>query len=220
MSENRSSELGTAVAGLVAIVVLIAVVYTLTAAQFSARRDLGTPEQTSARIAPEGSVRLAGAEAVVSSPASASLPAPADEGPGAAIYNKACTTCHASGAAGAPRLADKAAWKHRMAQGVDQLLHTAIDGKGAMPPRGTCMDCSDEDLTAAIEYMLVQVGFEPAAPTAPSSARILDGSSAMGGASGLGGMSGMTGESADVSPAAPTAVEGDASTVDMYRPLN
>ena len=76
---------------------------------------------------------------------------------GAAIYQQACVACHATGVAGAPKLGDKAAWEARIAQGLDQLLHTAISGKGAMPPRGTCAACTDEELKSAIEYMISQV---------------------------------------------------------------
>jgi len=50
-----------------------------------------------------------------------------------------------------------------LVQGIDRLLQTVIAGKGAMPPRGTCADCSDDDLQAAIEYMLVHVGYKPVA---------------------------------------------------------
>ena len=71
-----------------------------------------------------------------------------------AIYKQACFACHDTGAANAPKLGDKAAWEPRIAQGLDQLLSTAISGKGAMPPRGTCATCSDEDLRIAIEYMV------------------------------------------------------------------
>jgi len=148
--------------GLIGIALLVAAVYALTAAQFSTSRNLGTPEQIAARIAPVGTVNLAGAAATA--PTAATGPDPADESPGAAIYSRACVACHASGVAGAPRLGDKAAWAPRMAQGVELLLRTAINGKGAMPPRGTCIDCSDDDLSAAIEYMLDHVGYDPEAP--------------------------------------------------------
>lgn len=172
--------------GLVGVVILVALVYALTVAQFSAPRDIGTPEQIAARIAPVGSVTLAGTVAAVA-PAPAAAPAAADEGPGVAIYQKACMACHASGAAGAPKFGDKAAWELRLAQGLDQLLQTAIAGKGAMPPRGTCMDCTDDDLKVAIEYMLVQVGYEPAGSSdaAPSQDA--------GVMTGMEGMSGMEG---------------------------
>lgn len=151
MREHKSSGLGIRISGLVGTVALIAIVFAVTTAKLPTSRDLGTREQIAAPIAPEGSVSLAGTEAVVSAPATAT----ADEGRGGAIYNKVCAPCHDSGAAGAPKPGDKAAWEPRMTWGVDGLLQTAIDGKGAMPPRGTCLDCSDDDLTAAIEYMLV-----------------------------------------------------------------
>ena len=181
MSEHRSSEFGTAMSGLVGVVILVALVYTVTVAQFSGDRSAGTPEEIAARIAPVGSVTLAGAEPVAA-PAAAAAPKAADEGPGAAIYQKACMACHATGAAGAPKLGDKAAWEPRMAQGLDPLLQTAIAGKGAMPPRGTCMACTDEDLKLAIEYMLVQVGFEPADAPAAAAPLESEGMSGMQGA--------------------------------------
>ena len=73
---------------------------------------------------------------------------------GAEVYNTKCTVCHASGAAGAPKLGDAAAWAPRAAQGVDAMLVVAKSGKGAMPPKGLCMDCSDSELKGAIQYML------------------------------------------------------------------
>ncbi len=73
---------------------------------------------------------------------------------GKAIYDTKCFTCHNTGVAGSPKLGDKAAWEPRIATGMDALLATSIKGKGGMPPRGTCMDCSDEDLMAAIQYMV------------------------------------------------------------------
>ena len=75
---------------------------------------------------------------------------------GEAIYGRACVACHATGVAGAPKLGDQAAWAPRVAQGMDSMLVTAVNGRGAMPPRGTCMDCSDDDLKAAIAYMVSQ----------------------------------------------------------------
>ncbi len=152
MSNKYSTEFGTAVSGLIGAVLLVAAVYLLTAARFSATGISGAPEEVAARIKPIGTVTLAGAGGA---PAVAAQPAAAvDEGPGAAIYNQACFACHASGAAGAPKLGDQAAWEPRVATGIDAMLQTAINGKGAMPPRGTCATCSDEDLRAAIEYMV------------------------------------------------------------------
>ena len=88
--------------------------------------------------------------------AAAAAPAAAD---GMAIYNRACLACHMTGAANAPKLGDKAAWEPRVAKGMDALMQSAINGVPgtAMPPRGTCADCSDDDLKAAIEYMVSSV---------------------------------------------------------------
>ncbi|MBP0050071.1 cytochrome c5 family protein [Marinobacterium sp. AK62] len=73
---------------------------------------------------------------------------------GEEVYNTKCSVCHAAGVAGAPKLGDAAAWAPRAEKGVDALLATAISGINAMPPKGTCMDCSDTELKSAIQYML------------------------------------------------------------------
>lgn len=73
---------------------------------------------------------------------------------GKATYDAKCALCHATAVAGAPKFGDKAAWEARIATGMDAMLAVAISGKGAMPPKGTCMDCSDDDLKAAIQYMV------------------------------------------------------------------
>jgi cytochrome c5 len=78
-------------------------------------------------------------------------------GDGEQIYKSRCMTCHASGVAGAPKLGDKEAWAPRIETGEDAMLATVIKGKGAMPPRGTCMECSEEQLRAAVQYMISQV---------------------------------------------------------------
>lgn len=73
---------------------------------------------------------------------------------GADTYNSKCMSCHASGAAGAPKLGDTAAWAPRIATGMDALVSSVINGKGAMPPKGACADCSEDELSAAVEYMV------------------------------------------------------------------
>ncbi|MEZ5541595.1 MAG: c-type cytochrome [Pseudomonadota bacterium] len=72
------------------------------------------------------------------------------------IYNTKCMACHATGAAGAPKVGDKEAWAPRIATGMDALLASATNGKNAMPPKGTCMDCTADDLKGVIEYMTSQ----------------------------------------------------------------
>jgi cytochrome c5 len=72
------------------------------------------------------------------------------------IYNTKCMACHNTGVAGAPKLGDKDAWAPRIAAGKDAMLANAINGKNAMPPKGTCMDCSDDDIAAVVDYMVSQ----------------------------------------------------------------
>ncbi len=97
-----------------------------------------------ARIAPVGQVYLAGAEPVAAKPT----------GPrnGEQVYQGACIACHGTGALDAPKKGD-AAWKPRLAQGMEALHKHAIEGIRNMPPRGTCGDCSDDEILAAIKYM-------------------------------------------------------------------
>lgn len=73
---------------------------------------------------------------------------------GKKIYDTKCFTCHATGVAGAPKFGDKAAWAPRIAAGDAAMMEIVMKGKGAMPPKGTCMDCSDEDLKGAVKYMV------------------------------------------------------------------
>ncbi len=79
---------------------------------------------------------------------------PALAADGKAVYDKACAVCHASGVANAPKLGDKAAWAPRAATGKDTLLSSVVKGKGAMPPRAGAADLKDDDLKAAIDYLL------------------------------------------------------------------
>lgn len=73
---------------------------------------------------------------------------------GKEIYTAHCVACHSSGAAGAPKLGDKAAWEARLGQGEDALIASAMKGKGAMPPKGTCTGCSENDMKRVIDYLL------------------------------------------------------------------
>jgi len=73
---------------------------------------------------------------------------------GKEIYDTKCASCHATGVAEAPKLGDKQAWAPRIATGLDSMLAVAIKGKGAMPPKGACVDCTDEQLKSTIQYMI------------------------------------------------------------------
>jgi len=68
-------------------------------------------------------------------------------------YNSSCAVCHATGAAGAPKTGDAEAWKPHLDKGMDKLLQSVNNGVNAMPPKGMCFSCSDEDYKALIEYM-------------------------------------------------------------------
>lgn len=82
------------------------------------------------------------------------------EDKGKKIYDATCMACHAAGVAGAPKLGDKAAWAARIAQGADTLHTHAIKGfqgkAGMMPPKGGNMGLKDDDVKAAVDYMVSQ----------------------------------------------------------------
>lgn len=87
-------------------------------------------------------------------PAAPALAADLDLAKGKQIYDMACFVCHLTGAAGAPKLGDKAAWEPRLPQGMDALFANSINGKNAMPPKGGRVDIADEDIKAAVAYMV------------------------------------------------------------------
>lgn len=72
---------------------------------------------------------------------------------GKAAYEGACAMCHAAGIAGAPKTGDKAAWKPRIAQGIDALYASALNGKNAMPPKGGS-SLPDAQVKAAVDYLV------------------------------------------------------------------
>lgn len=99
------------------------------------------------RIKPYGSVNVAGAKAENAGGSAARS--------GEDVYNGACVACHGSGVLGAPKLHVAADWQPRLDErGLDGVWNNALNGINAMPPRGTCGDCSDEEIKAAIEYMI------------------------------------------------------------------
>jgi cytochrome c5 len=69
------------------------------------------------------------------------------------VIAKHCGACHTPGILGAPKVGDTAAWQARASNGLDGLLANAISGINAMPPKGTCNDCSDDELREAIQKM-------------------------------------------------------------------
>ncbi|MFT5928994.1 MAG: cytochrome c5, partial [Candidatus Azotimanducaceae bacterium] len=68
-----------------------------------------------------------------------------------------CATCHAIGIAGAPKLGDVIAWEPRLAKGMDVLYASGINGLApAMPAKGMCFTCSDDDIKAIVDYMVAE----------------------------------------------------------------
>lgn len=103
----------------------------------------------------------AGQEAVAGAAAAAAAPAAgADLALGQATYEGKCKACHATGAAGSPKLEDKANWAPRIAQGMDTLVKHALEGfkgsVGFMPPKGGFTTLSDDEVKAAVAYMVSQ----------------------------------------------------------------
>ncbi len=110
------------------------------------------------RIKPVGQVYIGGASSGGPSDMAATAAAPAT-GPadGAAVYQQACFSCHASGVAGAPKLGNADDWAPRIAQGTEVLHQHSLQGIRAMPPKGGFMNLSDAQVQAAVDYMVAQV---------------------------------------------------------------
>src|SRR3954469_8281581 len=97
--------------------------------------------------------------------ASMALAEPADKQPerraarsGEQVVSFQCVLCHGAGMAGAPRIGDRKAWEKRGSPDVEKLLRSASQGLGAMPPNGGLADVSEQELRAAIDYMLKASG--------------------------------------------------------------
>ena len=74
----------------------------------------------------------------------------------AATYQSNCFACHGTGAAGAPLLGEVEAWEEILNKGIDVVMANVINGLNAMPARGLCASCSDDDLKSVVDYMISQ----------------------------------------------------------------
>jgi cytochrome c5 len=106
------------------------------------------------RIQPIGNVCVQGEDcgAAVAPTATAS----ADPRSGSEVYGAVCLACHTTGAAGAPVIGDASSWAPRVEQGMDTLISHAINGYNAMPAKGGCASCPDEEIAAAVEYLVAE----------------------------------------------------------------
>lgn len=107
-------------------------------------QDVMVTEAVNERIMPIGQVTVGAPKAVVTAAAS-----PADS------YQASCFACHGTGAAGAPKLGDKGAWKARIAQGKSTLYAHAIDGFKGMPPKGGS-SLSNKAMNAVVDFMVTK----------------------------------------------------------------
>jgi len=143
MAEQSTSSRTILISTVVVAVVLVVVIWPLSMLGKKSAQVV-QDDDADARIQPVARLELTKVEAAKSG-------APRD---GATVYNSVCMACHASGAAGAPKAGDKAAWAPRLAAGNAALVKSVIDGKNAMPPRGGGADLSDDEIKGAVEHLL------------------------------------------------------------------
>lgn len=72
---------------------------------------------------------------------------------GEQVVQARCVKCHQTGVGGAPKIGDRDAWIPRVKQGLDAVVRSAINGHGAMPPRGGMADLTDAEIRSAVIYM-------------------------------------------------------------------
>ena len=152
--------------GMQAIIPMLALLILLFAG--CSEKEAMAPEEASLDQTPSPQIAEPETEQPVDAPEAATEPdvtqAAAESGAdaqvasvdGQKVYQASCQACHAAGVAGAPKQGDKEAWAPRIAKGNDALLSSVKNGLNAMPPKGACMSCSDEELQAAIAYMVEQ----------------------------------------------------------------
>ncbi|MEI2416013.1 c-type cytochrome [Orrella sp. JC864] len=137
------------------IVILLLVNLVASGTRVGAGSDTLTAEATARRIAPVAGFELVDANA------------PRVLQTGEQVYNATCASCHGAGVAGAPKLGDEQGWAKYIKEGYETMLKVAIEGKGAMPPKGGNPALDDLEVARAVVYMANQSGAnleEPAEP--------------------------------------------------------
>jgi len=109
--------------------------------------------EVEARIKPVGEVCLHGDSSCAVAAAGGAAAAARS---GEEVYNAACMACHMTGAGGAPITGDLVAWADRLTKGMDVLHEAGVKGIAgtSMMAKGGCMNCSDEEVIAAVDYMV------------------------------------------------------------------
>ena len=131
----------------------ILVAQTAVLALWAVSAQAATNDDIAERLKPVGEVCIQGEECAAAGPAAAAAGGgglSAEE-----VVGKFCNACHGTGLLNSPKVGDTAAWQVRADEkgGLDALLANAIAGINAMPPKGTCASCSDDELMAAIKQM-------------------------------------------------------------------
>lgn len=151
-SENKDSMATVAVivTGLILLVTVIFLVTRLAnvVSNNSVKGELNNSAHVEANIKPVGNVATG---AVAAGPVVRS---------GKDIVDSVCLSCHGSGVLGAPKIGEKGQWSPRASKGLDGLVKSAINGLNAMPPKGGDPTLSEENISAAISYMLEKSGIE------------------------------------------------------------
>ncbi|WP_459616652.1 c-type cytochrome [Bordetella sp. 2513F-2] len=141
---------------LIPIVVILLLVHVVsTATKPAAGSDAFSAEAVSKRIAPVAGFELVDANA------------PKVFKTGEQVFQQVCTSCHAAGVAGAPKVGDKAAWAPFIKAGFESMMQVALHGKGAMPAKGGNPALSDYEVARAVVYMANQSGGDLPEPAAP-----------------------------------------------------
>ncbi len=140
-----------------AIVLLVQYATTSYAARDASGESAMSHEAISARLKPVGEISMYDPNAP--QPVAAAMPVAASTGAaagdkGEATFKGVCTGCHSAGVLGSPKFGDKAAWAPRIAQGMDALYEHAIKGKNSMPAKGGNPALADDDVKAAVQYMV------------------------------------------------------------------
>jgi len=111
-------------------------------------------QQIAERLQPVGSVCLAGEPCASGAASSGSAGSAAAAFSAEGTYEQYCAMCHNTGMAGAPRRDDADRWAARVGEvGLAEVINNAINGINAMPPRGMCATCSDDELAQVVEYL-------------------------------------------------------------------
>ena len=137
--------------------IILLVMYVTTDKRPSAGSEALGPKAVAERIHPVGMVEVKDASDLSSLKT------------GEQVFAAQCTACHTAGALGAPKFGDVDAWAARIKTGYDALLHSALAGKGQMPPQGGG-DYSDYEIARAVVYMADKAGAKFPEPPAPAAA--------------------------------------------------